>query len=286
MTTAGMIDGRAIATGVREKIRAHIGGLIAAGQRPPCMTLVLVGELEESQGYIALKEKAASAVGIKSAIMRLPARVAQHDVLKTIDDLNNDHETDAILVQLPLPSHLDKFEIIDRIAPEKDIDGLTTFNQGRLALGLAGLYPCTPLGIMEILRAERIAIAGRIAAVVGQSTLVGASVSKMLVQQNATVISIRKATPNPAELTRQADIVVVATGHEKLVDASWIKPGACVIDVGMHYHGKNVTGDVDAESVKRVAGRLTQVPGGVGPMTVAMLLANCLQARTGRPWDA
>jgi methylenetetrahydrofolate dehydrogenase (NADP+)/methenyltetrahydrofolate cyclohydrolase len=240
--------------------------------------VILVGDDPASQIYVGSKEKACASVGIKSVSHRLPASTTQKDLIALIHKLNKTDDVDGILLQLPIPKHMSRFECIEAIAPEKDVDGLTPTSQGIIAWGQPGLQPCTPSGIMELIRESGIECKGKLAAVLGRSILVGAPTTHMLSHAGATVIGLHSESRNTKELTKMADIVVVATGQRHLVTDEWLKPGAVVIDVGIHRVNGKVSGDVEFETARKVAGSITPVPGGVGPMTIAMLLSNCLLA--------
>ena len=228
--------------------------------------------------YVGHKEKACREVGIISKAFRLPDASSEQAVLDLVAQLNSDRDIDGILIQLPLPAHLDREKIVHKVASSKDVDGLVPENQGRLAWNLPGLRPCTPLGIIELIRSTGTTMAGKHAVVIGRSVLVGLPVAQLLLHENATVTVVHSKTVNPRDLCRQADILVVAAGKAHLVDQDWVKPGAVVIDVGIHRVDGKLTGDVDFSRVAEVAGFITPVPGGVGPMTIAMLLGNCIKA--------
>jgi methylenetetrahydrofolate dehydrogenase (NADP+) / methenyltetrahydrofolate cyclohydrolase len=277
--TATLIDGRSVAKHIRSQVKEKIRVLRSAGGRAPCLAVILVGDHPASKIYVANKQKACAEVGIESRLFEMPADVAQGEVLDLIGRLNHDPTVDGILPQLPLPKHLDKVGTIHAVDHSKDVDGLSPVSQGLLEWGLPGLYPCTPSGILELLRHAGVHIEGMLAAILGRSLLVGAPTSTLLSHAGATTINMQSGTRNTKDLCRQADIVIVATGIIGLVQADWIKPGATVVDVGIHRRADGtVCGDVDFEQVAHVAGRITPVPGGVGPMTIAMLLRNCLYA--------
>lgn len=274
-----IINGKDFATAIRLRLKDTISGLVKKGLRTPSLAVILVGDDPASQVYVSHKEKACAEVGILGRSFRLPKDSTESQVKDLVRSLNDDPTIDGILVQLPLPSHLSSDGVIAMIAPEKDVDGLTAMNQGLLAHGKKALVPCTPLGCVELIKAIMPTLRGKVAVVIGRSILVGSPVAKLLMQEDATVIQIHSRTKNPEELSRLGDILVVAAGKKHLVTASWVKPGAIVIDVGIHRgdDGK-LTGDVDFNSVQPLAGAITPVPGGVGPMTIAMLLSNCLKA--------
>jgi methylenetetrahydrofolate dehydrogenase (NADP+)/methenyltetrahydrofolate cyclohydrolase len=276
---ASLIDGRNVAKHIRSQVKEKIRILRNGGGRAPCLAVILVGDHPASKIYVANKQKACAEVGIESRLFSLPSNVSQAEVNDLIGRLNHDPTVDGILPQLPLPKHLDKVATIHAVAHAKDVDGLSPVNQGLLEWGLPGLYPCTPSGIVELLRHSGVHMEGALAAILGRSLLVGAPTSTMLSHAGATTINMHSGTKNTKELTRQADIVIVATGVIGLVQADWIKPGATVVDVGIHRREDgSVCGDVNFDAVAHVAGKITPVPGGVGPMTIAMLLRNCLFA--------
>jgi len=277
--TARIIDGNALAKKTRARVRARIKEITDAGHRPPFLAVLLIGDNPASHIYVGRKEKACADVGIKTKTWRLPASTTQAEVLALIEQLNNDPGIDAILPQLPMPPQISRIDTIHAISPAKDVDGLTPYSQGLLDWNLPGKYPCTPAGVMEILRSEGVKLSGALVAVLGRSILVGAPMANMLSHAGSTTICMHSESRDTAALTRMADVVIVATGSRHLVKKDWIKPGAMVIDVGMHRDpdGK-LTGDVEFDTVAPIAGAITPVPGGVGPMTIAMLLVNCLKA--------
>lgn len=276
---AKIIDGTTLGRQVRESIKKDIQSLLSAGKRSPSLSVILVGDDPASQVYVKQKEKGCLDVGITSKTIKLPEKTSQEELHKVISELNHDKNIDGILLQLPIPKHLDRHKAIQLIDPKKDVDGLTPVNQGLLAGNLPGLRPCTPSGVMELIKTEHASITGKVAVVLGYSVLVGAPITVMLTQARATVIALRSTAKDPKSLTRQADILVVAAGSPHLVDDGWIKPGVTIIDVGIHRtESGKLCGDVKFDSVHEKAGAITPVPGGVGPMTIAMLLKNCLQA--------
>lgn len=276
--TAEIIDGAAIAATLRSKIAHEIKSLIDQGHRPPKLTVILVGEDPASQIYVANKQKACATVGIESQTIKLPASTSQKDLNQIIRTLSDDKTVDGILLQLPLPKHLKREEALDLIAPQKDVDGLTPTNQGLLAWNRAQLVPCTPLGVLHLIQSTGIDVSGKLACVVGKSLLVGWPSGVLLNNAEATVVTLHSKSKNKPQLARQADILVVAAGVRGLVTRDWVKPGAVVIDVGIHRHEGRIMGDVAFDEVKDVASHITPVPKGVGPMTIVMLLRNCLKA--------
>jgi methylenetetrahydrofolate dehydrogenase (NADP+) / methenyltetrahydrofolate cyclohydrolase len=283
--TAQRIDGKAFAEGLRAKIADGVAAFIAETGKVPGLAVVLVGEDPASAVYVRNKAKQTVEVGMASFEHKLAADTSQADLVALVTQLNADDAVDGILVQLPLPAHLNELAVIDCIHPDKDVDGLHVVSAGRLVAGLPGHVSCTPLGCMMLIRDTLGGdIAGKDAVVIGRSILVGKPVAQLLLAANCTVTMAHSRTQNLAEVVRRADIVVAAVGRAEMVKADWIKPGACVIDVGINRvpaaeEGKTrLVGDVDYAGVSDVAGSLTPVPGGVGPMTIACLLHNTLQA--------
>jgi len=276
--SAQIISGKTISESIREEIRSEVQRLREEGIRPG-LVVILVGEDPASQVYVRNKAKACEELGYHSEVVRIPAETTQEALLALIDRYNADPAIHGILVQLPLPKHIVEKSVIDRIAVSKDVDGFHPVSVGNLMIGDDALLPCTPAGVIEMLRRSGISPAGRHAVVIGRSNIVGKPVSMLLLRENATVTICHSRTPDLPAVARQADILVVAVGVAKLVKRDWVKPGAVVIDVGMNRldNGK-LAGDVDYEDVAEVAGWITPVPGGVGPMTITMLMANTLQA--------
>lgn len=269
---AKLIDGKAAAAEIREELKARCA-LLAERGIVPRLAVILVGGDPASKIYVRNKERACVAVGIQTETIRFPAATDMQTLEAQIDALNADETVDGILLQLPLPDGLNADELLERIAPEKDVDGFHPLNFGKLALGLGGRTPCTPAGCMELLRREHVEIAGREAAVIGRSRLVGKPMALLLQAANATVTMCHSRTRDLAAHTKRADIVIVAAGRPGLLTGDMIKPGATVIDVGINRTAEGkICGDADFESVSQVAGAVTPVPGGVGPMTIAMLL--------------
>jgi methylenetetrahydrofolate dehydrogenase (NADP+)/methenyltetrahydrofolate cyclohydrolase len=289
MSTAKLIDGKAFAAGLRTQIAEGVAQFREATGHTPGLAVVLVGEDPASKVYVGSKEKQTVEVGMLSFAHRLPADTAQDDLIALVERLNADPVVDGILVQLPLPKHLDELAVVSAIDPDKDVDGLHVVNAGRLASGLPGLVSCTPLGCMMLIKhmlGDN--LSGKNAVVIGRSILVGKPVAQLLLAANCTVTIAHSRTADLPEVVRRADIVVAAVGRPEMVKADWIKPGACVIDVGINrvpsaVEGKTkLVGDVDFTGVSAVAGSITPVPGGVGPMTIACLLYNTLQAARRR----
>jgi methylenetetrahydrofolate dehydrogenase (NADP+)/methenyltetrahydrofolate cyclohydrolase len=276
--TARIIDGKSIAAELRRDLGPRVAALAARGVRPG-LAVILVGDDPASRVYVRNKERACEQTGIASRHIALPAQVDEAELLGTISRLNADAAVHGILVQLPLPRHLDPDRVIEAIAPHKDADGFHPMNTGALLAGRPGFLPCTPAGIMVMLERSGIALRGKRAVVVGRSNIVGKPMALLLLQRDATVTICHSKTRDLPGLTREADVLVAALGRVKAIGAAMVKPGACVIDVGINrLEDGSLAGDVDAAAVKEVAGWLTPVPGGVGPMTVAMLLANCVRA--------
>ncbi|MBB6635522.1 bifunctional methylenetetrahydrofolate dehydrogenase/methenyltetrahydrofolate cyclohydrolase FolD [Cohnella thailandensis] len=276
--SAHVIDGKKISDTIREEIKAEVESLLERGIRPG-LAVVLVGEDPASQVYVRNKAKACEDLGFYSEVHRLSAETTQAELLALIDRLNEQASIHGILVQLPLPKHLEEKPVIDAISVEKDVDGFHPINVGNLMIGDDSLLPCTPAGCIELLKRTGNAPAGKHAVVIGRSNIVGKPVSLLLLRENATVTVCHSRTPNLAEVARGADILVAAVGVPKLVKRDWVKPGAVVIDVGINRlpDGK-LCGDVDYEDVLDTAGWITPVPRGVGPMTITMLMSNTLKA--------
>ena len=298
--SAEIIDGKAISAAVRERVAAVVAESVAAGERPPGLATVLVGEDPASHVYVANKIKACEAAGIRSIHHELPADVHQHEIEGLVGALDEDPEVDGILVQMPLPAALDPDPVIARISARKDVDGLTAINAGLLAQGKigvaealeiegggasAGLIACTPSGVMEMLRVSGVELEGAEVVIVGRSTLVGRPLISLMLAANATVTACHSRTRDLAGTCRRADVLVAAVGVPELVKGDWVKPGATVIDVGINRTDDGLVGDVDFEAAAEVAAAITPVPGGVGPMTIAMLLANTVRAARTRDSD-
>ena len=281
--SAAIIDGKQLSTSFKEKMRDQIVELEAQYGRKPCLAVIIVGEDPASQSYVRGKIKAAAFVGMDSRLVELPATISEEELLGKIADLNADGGVDGILVQLPLPRHIDSNKVIEAIVPMKDVDGFHPMNVANLWLGLDSMVPCTPKGIMKIIETTGINPDGKTAVIVGRSNIVGKPVAKLLLDANATVMIAHTHTADLKEITLQADILVVAAGKIGLVTGDMVKPGAVVIDVGI---GRNadgkLSGDVDFASASEVASYITPVPGGVGPMTITMLMENTIQCFINR----
>ncbi|MDA8144430.1 MAG: bifunctional methylenetetrahydrofolate dehydrogenase/methenyltetrahydrofolate cyclohydrolase FolD [Thermaerobacter sp.] len=274
---AKILDGKATAESLRQEQAQRVAALQARGITPG-LAVVLVGENPASQTYVRNKERACQAVGIYSEVHRLPQSTSQQELLGLIARLNADPKIHGVLVQLPLPEKLDEEQVILAIRPDKDVDGFHPENAGKLLLGQEAFIPCTPRGILVLLERAGIPVAGREVVVVGRSNIVGKPAGLLLLAQNATVSVCHSRTANLAEHTRRADILVVAVGKPGFITADMVRPGAVVVDVGINRVGDRLVGDVDFEGVSQVAGWITPVPGGVGPMTISMLLENTLEA--------
>jgi methylenetetrahydrofolate dehydrogenase (NADP+) / methenyltetrahydrofolate cyclohydrolase len=281
--SARVIDGKAVAADIRAEIARGVSDFAAAnGGRLPGLATVLVGEDPASHVYVGNKRKQAEEVGMRSLHRELDASTPQEAVLGLVQELNADDDVDGILVQLPLPEHIDQDAVIAAIDPNKDVDGLTAGSAGLLAQGRPGLVPCTAQGVMELLRRAEVENEGAEAVVVGRSILVGRPLASLLLNDSATVTVCHSRTRDLAAVCRRADILVAAVGSPRLVTGDWVKPGAAVIDVGVNRTDDGLVGDVDFDAAREVAGAITPVPGGVGPMTIAMLLRNTLTAANAR----
>lgn len=273
-----IIDGKAISQAVKDEVKAEVAGIAARGERVPCLCVIIVGENPASQVYVRNKVKAAAYTGMESRLIELPASVSEEDLLARIAELNDDAAVDGILVQLPLPGHIDEEKVIDAICPEKDVDGFHPSNVAGLWLGKDCIVPCTPAGVMCLLDSTGVDLKGKSAVVVGRSNIVGKPVAKLLLDRNATVTIAHSRTADLGAVCRQADVLVAAVGRPALITGDMVKPGAIVIDVGINrLPDGRLCGDVDFASCSEVAGWITPVPGGVGPMTIALLMKNTLR---------
>ena len=274
-----VIDGKQIAAVVRREVKEEIAQLVSQGQQAPALAVLLVGEDPASQVYVANKEKACGWVGIRSIACRLPAETTEEELLQKIALYNRDPDVNGILVQLPLPAGIRTDRILRAIAPDKDVDGFHPVNVGKLCIGEEdGLVSCTPAGILQMLKRSGIELEGQHCVIAGRSNIVGKPLALLMLKENATVSVCHSRTKNLKELTAQADIFVAAVGKPQMFDASDIREGAVVVDVGIHRGPDGLCGDVDTASCMGKAAAITPVPGGVGPMTIAMLMKNCLQA--------
>jgi methylenetetrahydrofolate dehydrogenase (NADP+)/methenyltetrahydrofolate cyclohydrolase len=285
---AKLIDGKEIAATIRAEIKEEVAGLVSAGTTPG-LAVVLVGENPASKAYVGGKIRACNETGITSILRSLPDDVSEDDLLDVVDDLNADNDVHGILVQLPLPGHIDEALVIERIRPDKDVDGFHPVNVGRMMLGIDGFLPCTPAGIPELILRSGLTLSGKHAVIIGRSNIVGKPLMNILIQKgergNCTVTCCHSGTADLGAITRQADILIAAIGVAGFVTADMVKPGAIVIDVGINRvddpgakRGYRLVGDVDFEAVSAIAGAITPVPGGVGPMTIAMLMKNTVRA--------
>ena len=279
---AALIDGKAFAAGLRERIAAAVPAFVAASGRKPGLAVVLVGEDPASQVYVRSKGKATLAAGMESFEHRLSDTIGEAELIGLVERLNADDRVDGILVQLPLPPQIDEKKVIATVDPAKDVDGFHPVNAGRLAVGEEALVPCTPLGCLMLLKDQLGDLSGLEAVVVGRSNIVGKPMAQLLLRESCTVTIAHSRTRNLPEVVRRADIVVAAVGRAEMVKGEWLKPGAAVIDVGINRVDGKLVGDVDFNSAAEVAGAITPVPGGVGPMTIAVLLRNTLVAAHAR----
>ena len=286
-----IIDGKLISDQIKKEIAAEVADMIDHGKPAPHLAAVIVGEDGASQTYVASKEKACHSVGMISSVYRLPVKTTEQELLDTVKFLNEDPEIDGYIIQLPLPKHIDEDKVINAIKPSKDVDGFTSINVGRLQLGLPCFVPATPNGIMELIKRSGIETVGKDVVVLGRSNIVGTPMAILMSRKgiDSTVTLCHSKTKNLAEICRRADILVAAIGKQGFVTADMVKPGATVIDVGIHRvedpnspKGYKILGDVDYDEVYKVAGKITPVPGGVGPMTIVSLLQNTLKAAKGQ----
>ena len=291
--TAEVLDGKAIAADLRRRVAGVVAARVAAGRRAPGLATVLVGDDPASHIYVGNKRKACEEAGIRSIHHELPGDVSGVDLVALVAGLDRDPEVDGILVQMPLPAHIDQDAVLAEISAGKDVDGLTAVNAGHLGQGrigvrealdlepdepLVGLVPCTPAGVIEILDRSGVELEGAVSVVIGRSILVGRPMASLLVNASATVTVCHSRTRDLAAACREADVLIAAVGRPEMVRADWVKPGATVVDVGMNRTDAGLVGDVATAEVAEVAVWITPVPGGVGPMTIAMLLANTVRA--------
>ncbi|MBC1470521.1 bifunctional methylenetetrahydrofolate dehydrogenase/methenyltetrahydrofolate cyclohydrolase FolD [Listeria seeligeri] len=273
-----IIDGKKLAKEIQDNVTKEVAELAKNGKKPG-LAVVLVGDNQASRTYVRNKQKRTEEAGMKSVLMELPETVSEEKLLEVVEELNTDETIHGILVQLPLPKHISEEKIIDTISYDKDVDGFHPVNVGNLFIGKDSFVPCTPAGIIELIKSTGTPIEGKRAVVIGRSNIVGKPVAQLLLNENATVTIAHSRTKDLPEVAKEADILVVATGLAKFVKKDYIKPGAVVIDVGMDRDENNkLCGDVDFDDVVDVADFITPVPGGVGPMTITMLLANTLKA--------
>lgn len=275
---AQILDGKSLAATVRVRVKEGVSHLAQRGIRPG-LAVILAGDDPASRVYVRHKTLACEETGVQSKVFELKASVSQAELLQRIEALNADAAIHGILVQLPLPRHVDAARVLALVSPAKDIDGFHAMNLGALVTGAPGFVPCTPAAVMRLLEHSRVPVAGSRAVVIGRSNIVGKPLALLLLQKDATVTICHSKTKDLENVARGADILIAAVGRAKLVTREMVKPGACVIDVGVNRDaGGRLTGDVDFDAVRNVAGSITPVPGGVGPMTIAMLLENCLRA--------
>jgi methylenetetrahydrofolate dehydrogenase (NADP+)/methenyltetrahydrofolate cyclohydrolase len=279
---ARVIDGKAVAEAVRERVKVDVAAYKEEAERIPGLATVLVGEDPASQVYVGMKRRNTEEVGMRSIHHEPDASIREEELLDLVCELDEDDEVDGILVQLPLPAQISEDAIVAAIDPTKDVDGLTPISAGMLAHGSPGLVPCTPRGVMELLGHEGVELEGAEAVVVGRSKLVGVPVARLLLAANATVTMCHSRTRDLDAICRRADVLIAAVGVPRLLGVEAVKPGAVVIDVGVNRLDEGLVGDVDYDAVAEVASAITPVPGGVGPMTIAMLLSNTLQAARQR----
>ena len=275
---AQLIDGKAISAQIKEEVKEKVAALKEQG-REVTLAVIQVGADPASSVYVRNKKKACEYVGVRSLAYELPEETTEEKLLELIREMNDRTDVNGILVQLPLPKHIDEEKVLDAISPLKDVDGFHPQNVGALCIGKAGFVSCTPAGVIQLLKRSGIEIAGKECVVVGRSNIVGKPMALLLLRENGTVTVAHSRTKDLKEVTKRADILVVAVGRPKMITADYVKEGAVVIDVGIHRNEQNkLCGDVDFDSVEPVCGAITPVPGGVGPMTIAMLMNNCLES--------
>ena len=275
---AQLIDGKLISQQIRDELKEKVANLKKEGKEI-CLAVIQVGNDPASTVYVGNKKKACEYIGIKSLAYEVPEETTEEELLSIIDKLNKDDSVHGILVQLPVPKHINEEKIINAISPSKDVDGFHPASVGALSIGQKGFVSCTPAGVIQLLKRSNIEIAGKECVVIGRSNIVGKPMSMLLLRENGTVTICHSRTKDLKEVCKRADILVVAIGKPRMIDASYVKEGATVIDVGIHRDENNkLCGDVDFASVEPVAGAITPVPGGVGPMTIAMLMNNCVEA--------
>lgn len=273
-----IIDGKKIASEIKEELKLDVASL-KEKRISCCLAVIKVGDDKASAVYVKNKQRACEYIGIQSRSYELGGSVTQEELLELLDSLNKDDTVNGILVQLPLPKHLDEIEVLNRIVPHKDVDGFHPMNVGKLCIGEKEMVSCTPAGIIELLKRSKIEIEGKECVVIGRSNIVGKPMALLLLEENATVTIAHSKTKNLQEVTKRADILIVAIGKPKYITADYVKEGAVVIDVGIHRDSENhLCGDVDFENVKDKTSAITPVPGGVGPMTIVMLMKNCVNA--------
>lgn len=274
---ATLIDGKKISADIKDELKKEVAGYKEKGISL-CLAVIQVGEDPASSVYVGNKKKACEYIGIESQSYHLPESTTEAELLDLVDKLNQDAAVNGILVQLPIPKHIDEKKILDAISPLKDVDCFHPVNVGKLMIGEEGFLPCTPAGVIELIKRTGVAIEGKNCVVIGRSNIVGKPMSILLLRENGTVTIAHSKTQNLKEICKQADILVAAVGRPRMIDASYVKEGATVIDVGIHRNENNkLCGDVLFEEVEPIASAITPVPGGVGPMTIAMLMQNCVK---------
>lgn len=272
-----LIDGKQISKQIKDELKEEVQRLSAAG-RKACLAVVQVGDDPASSVYVRNKKKACAYIGIESKSFELPEETTEEELVSLVEDLNRDNEVNGILVQLPLPKHIDEDKIIRTISPDKDVDGFHPVSVGRLWIGEKGFLSCTPAGIIQLLKRSGITIEGKECVIIGRSNIVGKPMAALLLRENGTVTVTHSRTKNLKEVTKRADILIVAIGKKQFITSEYVKEGAVVIDVGMHRDENNhLCGDVDFADVEPHTSAITPVPGGVGPMTIAMLMNNCVE---------
>ena len=277
-----IIDGKLISKQIKDELRDEVQKLKEAG-RTACLAVIQVGQDPASSVYVNNKKKACAYIGIGSRSYELPEETSEEALVALVEELNEDPEVNGILVQLPLPKQIDEDRIIRTISPDKDVDGFHPVSVGRLWIGEKGFLSCTPAGVIQLIRRSNIEIEGKECVIIGRSNIVGKPMAALLLRENATVTVAHSKTKDLKEITRRADILIVAIGKARFITKEYVKEGAVVIDVGMHRDEQNhLCGDVDYEDVARIASAITPVPGGVGPMTIAMLMNNCVETIRGR----
>ncbi len=275
---AELIDGKVISKQIKDELKEKVAALKEQGTEI-CLAVIQVGCDPASSVYVGNKKKACAYIGIRSESYELPEETTEEELLSLIDKLNSDDKVNGILVQLPVPKHINEDKIIKAISPKKDVDGFHPMSVGALSIGQPGFVSCTPAGVIQLIKRSGISIEGKECVVIGRSNIVGKPMSMLLLRENGTVTTCHSRTKNIKEVCKRADILVVAIGKPKMIDASYVKEGATVIDVGIHRDENNkLCGDVDFDSVEPIAGAITPVPGGVGPMTIAMLMNNCVES--------
>ncbi len=273
-----LLDGKALSNKIKQELKSQINTLVEKYESTPTLSIVVVGSNPASEIYVRNKVKSATNIGMKVSVTKLDENVTMEELIKVVDDLNNDKEVNGIIVQLPLPKHLQEQTIIDRISDEKDVDGFGLLNKGKMLAGIESLRPATPYGIMKLLDEYNISIEGKNALVIGRSNIVGKPIALMLLEKNATVTIAHSRTQNLKEVAKNADIIVVAVGKAKYLTADMVKDGAIIVDVGINRVDGVLYGDVDFENVCKKTEYITPVPGGVGPLTIASLLENTVKA--------